>query len=294
MSYVITADRVADKILTLWASSLPEFIADMAPHRALILPEEGEWAGEPTFEAAHTIAQQGWAQGRTLLDPYRASLDNAIQHATKQTVETYQAAVTGSMVDVGSYLSGIPEYMIDTVASDVPRAGTQRSQLVHIGVSIGYAQYIMEPAIHARGAIVVCLAEILEAAGYRVAITAVRTTSTPTTTRPRKKLTRREVVPIKHHKDPVQRDQLLFALAHPAFLRRYCFVAHTLMKNLDRQGVTQNMSPAIVKHLGIDLHVPCMVNTDTTNWNNPSTLDQLLTTHLAAYGITLTTQLKRG
>ena len=163
--------------------------------------------GRATFDEAVQLARHGWPEG--------SARARALAFPPPPLVEPFIATthdVTGSFVDIGAYVDGIPECMIEFTPDKRP------ARFARIVVSATFAAGISPTEITRRGAAIAAIVDNLESQGIRCDVDAVMYIApaegsglfTVTTS-------------IKRAHDPLNLDTLTFALAHPAFLRRFGF-----------------------------------------------------------------------
>lgn len=167
--------------------------------------EVGSW------EHALELARKGWPEQLPgALELAESAVETADrQHMTDSFSEPVWD-VTGAQVDVGAFLAGTPECMIDYPLTQTSKVGRVVTLVVGVGVNCSVSgQSIIE-----RGRKVVALALALTRLGHAVEIWADDTQSAFST---QAKLFQRVLV--KGVDDEIDPAVLLFALAHPAFQR---------------------------------------------------------------------------
>ena len=183
---------------------------DMHRHASSVRPGRS-WAGTDTFEEAVTLARTGWPEG------FREIA--GVAERVKATIGTDgnlcgSPTEAGDEVDVGLYLSGEPECMVEFLLEPRPKP------VVKFVISTTFAAGVDTESIYNRGAAVVAAVDTLEGSGVRVEIELDETISCRTSSR----YTRR--VFIKRADEALDRDLLAFAVAHASFLRRLIFRLH--------------------------------------------------------------------
>lgn len=119
--------------------------------------------------------------------------------------------VNGADVDVARYLSGEPENMISYHMAEIPRSG----RVVSLAVNVGASSDISADDVVKRGKSVVALVYALENMGLRTELYA-DSQSKSLEGGPE---TGRVVVKVKDAADALDPAMVMFALAHPSFLR---------------------------------------------------------------------------
>lgn len=175
-----------------------------------------DWMQTDSFEQAVAIARDGWPEGRAMVEKFRTVISDRIQSSMGvQQICDWQLA--GSEVDVGRFVTGEPECMIEfhEVAADKP--STKFAKVVfNMSTSggVGFEQ------MQLKGAAVVALVDALEGQGVRVEVDLAMESQQGGTETGRGV---RMAVTVKTAEEPVEIDRLAFALAHPSTFRRLCF-----------------------------------------------------------------------
>lgn len=169
------------------------------------------WCGG-SWEDALRLAVDGWSV--PLLDTHVSVAALRERAGLGASVTTLEPAwdVTGSEVDIGAYLAGVPECMVDAV----PRQTSRRGRIVAFLVPAAYASRTPHRLITNRGIALATLCSAIIAAGHSVEIWSGF------------------VGLIDHHRihaaarvvsagEPLDLGRLIFAVAHPLMLRRLWF-----------------------------------------------------------------------
>jgi hypothetical protein len=169
------------------------------------------WAGG-SWEEALRLAVDGWPV--PLLDTHVSVAALRERAGLGAAVTTLEPAwdVTGSEVDIGAYLAGVPECMVDAV----PQRTSRRGRIVAFLVPACYSNKTPHTLIRNRGIALATLCSAIIAAGHSVEIwsgfvglidddrisAAARVVSAG---------------------EPLDLGRLIFAVAHPLMLRRLWF-----------------------------------------------------------------------
>ncbi|MFK0249316.1 hypothetical protein ACIQUM_31850 [Amycolatopsis azurea] len=190
----------------LATASAPDTIVNGSGRRT-----RGSWAGA-TWDEAIRLAVDGWTHAVpdvavTVAEPRGRASDDL---ATTTLAPVWD--VTGSEVDIGAFLSGVPECMVDAT----PQRISAKGRVVTFLIPAAYASSVPHDWIRNRGAALATLCSAIVRAGHSVEIwcgfavhlrnvryTAVARVLTPG--------------------EPLDLGRLLFAVAHPAMLRRLWF-----------------------------------------------------------------------
>jgi hypothetical protein len=169
-----------------------------------------EWAGG-SWEDALRLAVDGWS---VPLHETNASVSVLRERAgLGSSVTTLEPAwdVTGSEVDIGAYVAGVPECMVDAV----PRRTSKRGRIVSFLVPATYSNRTPHRMVRNRGIALATLCTAIIDAGHSVEIwsgfagmAGVR---------------HRAVAKVVSAGEPFDIGRLLFAVAHPLMLRRLWF-----------------------------------------------------------------------
>lgn len=171
------------------------------------------WAGgtlEPcSYEQAIEFARNGYPSGTATL---RQRLDTLPPSIRPNLRPTPIWGVSGSTVDMGRYLAGEPENMIDT-------ARTRRQSLVlRIAIERAVSSNVPPADIEATGASVLAVIERLRTAGIAAELWATFTIRAK-----RSEDIYQARVKIQDASRPIDLDVLAFWIMHPAALRRISF-----------------------------------------------------------------------
>lgn len=170
------------------------------------------WRGVERFEDAVELSKYGWKDGLTEAMPIAEQALDLVE-ADIETIEMNPLwDVTGGEVDVGRYVQGIPENMVEYELTPVSTAG----RVIALCASTVYSGSISTASVMKRGAAITALALALERTGHETELWADMTTQ-----RGGYSLTSRVLV--KGVNDVVDPERIAFAYAHPSFLRQLLF-----------------------------------------------------------------------
>ncbi|MFI7672520.1 hypothetical protein [Actinophytocola sp. NPDC049390] len=187
-----------------------------AVQRPETIPGEGRhahdvWAGG-SWEEALRLAVDGWSVPlRDTEVTVGALRERAGLGASVTTLEPAWD-VTGSEVDIGAYVAGVPECMVDAV----PRQTSRRGRIVAFLVPACYSNRTPHSLIRNRGIALATLCSAIIAAGHSVEIWSGfvgliddhRANA---------------VARVVSAGEPLDLGRLIFAVAHPLMLRRLWF-----------------------------------------------------------------------
>lgn len=171
-----------------------------------------DWSGHVNGTEAVALARTGWtdreAKALQIAESAVQLMDR--NQETLQPVMRYDVA--GGVVDVGRYLSGEPECMIDYPLQPVSTSG----KVVTLVASVSYSGSVKADTIIRRGEVITALALALSQMGHNSELWAdISSNNGSVTTRFR--------VLVKGAGDAIDPARILFAFAHPAMLRKLGF-----------------------------------------------------------------------
>lgn len=175
---------------------------------------DGDWPGA-TWEEALQLAEDGWA---TVLPEVEAEVAELRERAGDQVLTTTLVPVwdvAGGEVDIGAYLSGEPECMVDAV----PQLISARGRVVTFLVPAGYVNTTPHSAVHNRGVALAALCSSIIATGHSVEIWSGFCAYFDDTER------FASVARVVSAAEPLDIGRLMFVMAHPAMLRRLWLAA---------------------------------------------------------------------
>lgn len=175
---------------------------------------DGFWALGASFSDALELARKGWTdQLETALEVAETAIEMAEKENMVDSFSQPVWDVTGAMVDVGAYLSGTPECMVDYPLSTTSKVG----RVITLVASCSFSAAVSADTIQRRGQLVVALAIALTRLGHGVELWVNNHTG-------HSKSGECEFnVKVKGVDDEIDPAQIMFAYAHPAMLRRLVF-----------------------------------------------------------------------
>ena len=191
-------------------------LADMAAAHPRREYSDPEWSGCATLSEATDLAFSGWSEPRSDVLAIAGDILAQVKQSVRPMYQPYHD-VSGAFVDVGAYLQGVPECMVDFVPEDT----SLHSKVVTILYSCSVTAENSADSIRRRGAVIGALVEILAQLQHSTIIYAER--STADEVKQRAILSQR--IMVKDAGDRMDIDAFMFAIAHPAMLRHLCFCA---------------------------------------------------------------------
>lgn len=200
--------------VTFW--SLDEFadaVQGYGPHNGGLGREK---SGNVDFTDALTMARKGWADE---LNSALQVAESAVEMAEKeQMMDAFNQPVwdvTGAQVDVGAYLAGTPECMIDYPLTETSKVG----RVITLCGSISYSGSVSGSTIERRGRTMVALALALSKLGHNTELWADLSGGYGASSQWRIRIL------VKGANDELDPARIMFAFAHPAMLRQLGFSA---------------------------------------------------------------------
>jgi probable phage protein len=179
---------------------------------ASLRTDEERWSGTRTMDEAIELARYGWEEGRQRLRQAvgRIALDQLV--GRRPIVES-RLDFAGDEVDIGAYLHGEPEHMVDYQV----RQDTHGKQaMMYVNASV--ASRVSSERIMQRGGALYAAIEALRTEGYSLGLTMVDSTKNN-----RFSHYTEYQIPVVQPGEYLDIDTAAFCLAHPAFLRRGVF-----------------------------------------------------------------------
>jgi hypothetical protein len=184
-----------------------------------------EWAGCSHAEALRRARSEGYAEVLPEVEQLVGAIDQQITTERFQTTFQTTFDVTGSEVDLGRFLSGEPECMVESLPIRIARRG----RAVRIVLPVNYSATVEPDQVRRRGAAVMALCDVLARAQHPLEVWAAVCNTAPGGAR------YACVVKVQDADQPLDAGRLLFALAHPAMLRQLGFAVEEHEKATTRK-----------------------------------------------------------
>ncbi len=176
--------------------------------------EATEWAGTASLPEAVNLAVDGWHDVRPEVQRLFDSLESQLSLALDEQY-AIRYDYSGDSVDMGRYVSGDPECMMDYVTEPQARMG----KVVRLHVAGIASSYVSAEQIRARGVAVCALVDVLHKMGVGIELWTEQCYQHPF------KDSKAYSMLVKLHDsaDMLDIDDIMFAIAHPSMLRRIGF-----------------------------------------------------------------------
>jgi hypothetical protein len=133
-------------------------------HRSWDTGTMGGFFGSRSFEEAKRLLTFGWDEGASRVLELRASLDRMVQAASTAKASAMGWSHAGEWLHVGRAISGRPDCF-----SRVVDAGADTcDRVVTVAMNASCSYSTNKEAVFIRGAVALCLVDILETLGHRV------------------------------------------------------------------------------------------------------------------------------
>lgn len=182
---------------------------------------DNEWSGTKSLPEAVHLAVDGWHDVRPEVQKMFDSLESQLALALDEQY-AIRYDYSGDSVDMGRYVSGDPECMMDYVTEPQARMG----KVVRIMVAGVASAYVTPEQIRARGVAVCALVDVLHKMGVGIELwTEQCYLRQDGGYGKRKPSTKRYSMLVKLHDsaDMMDIDDIMYAIAHPSMLRRIGF-----------------------------------------------------------------------
>jgi hypothetical protein len=191
-----------------------------------------EWNGTDSLPAALRLARNGWADGADAIRKMLRPMSRAVAERTFHRVPNFAATRPGAL-HMGRYVIGHPKPFLTAyeVEETTPRRG---GKVVHIVMNGTASAFVERSIMERRGAAVAALVDTLERAGKRVELDLVLCARPARVGGGSRQM--QTWVRIKNAGDPVNLENLAFAIAHSSTLRRLGFAVWEGQPLAERQA----------------------------------------------------------
>lgn len=200
------------------------------------------------------LAHGGWADARPDVDKVLSSLTDRLDHKYGDRYNTVMD-VTGGFVDVGTYMSGVPECMVQFVQEPDVSVG----RVVRIMNSSGFLSGVDGTAVLRRGVAIIALVEVLHKMGFGVELW---NDSSIDGKKDDGYSSYATVVKLHDSAEPMDINKIIFAVAHPAYHRRLVFSAREMSTKHKGMGAGNGYGSTVnslyEKHADFDVKIPAL------------------------------------
>jgi hypothetical protein len=222
-------------------NSLDEFLDDMrlpahpnAPDNYSNRTNMPDWFGSESYEHALQMAEKGWPEGLARMEKIKGSVKQINPVMSERFNCRFVEA--GDDVEVGRFLSGEPENMLEYELVQVPASG----RVVKLVVNVEQSSGISADAVFLRGAAACILADMIEESGLRTEIEIIAGGNQSGNSSPNAPGSAFSVT-VKKADQHLEPDRMAFILASASVFRRFMFrAAEQLEPNQFKKHVGMN------------------------------------------------------
>lgn len=185
-----------------------------------------KWAGSENLVEACNLASNGWSEIRPEVDAILVQLEDRLAEKFS-TMYVTEYATSGAGVDMGRFVTGEPECMVEFM----PQSQASMGRVVKIIVAGTASSGIDAEDIKRRGIAVLALVDTIHKMGVGIELW------WESSIKGYKKGSHSTVVKLHDSNEPLDIDSVMFSLAHPSMLRRLTFSVQELSQESDDQGV---------------------------------------------------------
>lgn len=174
-----------------------------------------EFSLTASLQDACELATKGWSDVRPQVDKLFGELESSISNTLDEQFNI-RFDYSGDSVDMGRYMSGDPECMIDYVSEPQARMG----RVIKVMVNVANSARITTKQILDRGVVVVALLDVLNKLGVGVELWTEMAIADGGVDSGKRFS---QLVKIHDSSEMLDVDSTMFAIAHPSMLRRIGF-----------------------------------------------------------------------
>ena len=235
------------RLLTHRYASLGEFIADQeADQQYSDRHLTKSWAGVTSMAEACAVARKGLpAEGVKVLSGAGALTASAVKQALSDTVRSFND-VSGAYVDMGRFMDGTPECMVEHMFELAPVV----NPVVSIVSNVTASCLVNADDMRQRGRVVVALIKAVETVGRATELWVDMTAQS----RKDKGGHFRIAVRVKEASQPLDMGAIMYAFTHPSMMRALCHNAmHSIPEERQREfGVGGGYATLEYKSVGVE------------------------------------------
>jgi len=174
-----------------------------------------EFSLTESLQDACELATKGWSDVRPQVDKLFGELESSIAMVLDESY-SIRFDYSGDSVDMGRYMSGDPECMMDYVTEPQARMG----RVIKVMVNVANSARITPKQIMDRGVVVVALLDVLNKLGVGVELWTEMAIADGGVDSGKRFS---QLVKIHDSSEMLDVDSTMFAIAHPSMLRRIGF-----------------------------------------------------------------------
>lgn len=201
---------------------------DMGRQSITLYPDGRGWTLGVSYAQAESMAPNGWQEVRGEVTPLLDRIVSDIKRETRPTFKRRYGVSGGTKVNVGRLVTGEPKCVVTRKRME----DESPNRIVTILVNTTFASGVKDEQIKRRGVAIAGLVEALTVAQFGVEIWAETTVQKSSLFGGSSDDKWTSLVCIKSLGEHLDLDRLMYAVAHPAYLRRTVF---SLMEHEDRQ-----------------------------------------------------------
>ena len=210
--------------------------------------------GTVSPDAAHKLVDRGWSDGTARVMQMRAELDGIVQAASVAKARTQGWSQSGEWLHIGRAIQGRPDCFARSFDSHDDVAG----RVITVVQNASCSSAVQEATIFKRGAITLCLVDVLETLGHRVELLYGACAERSDALGAYDEWHAVAKTPGEH----LDVDRLSFFFCHRSGLRRYGFAAY---EHLGRVG---NGYPKPMQ-MTINANPGCIMIPEVGAWTEP-------------------------
>ena len=222
--------------------------------------------GTSSLDEAVNMARQGWDAVRPTVDKMLTEISDSFGERFAKVNRT-TVGMTGGAVHMGRFLAGRPDHMVGFRRMPSTRHG----KVVRIVVDYGANSRVTAEQMQKRGCTLTVLVDALATLGLSVELWG------ETTVTVNNDLSHTTLVKLHDSREPMDINDMMFALAHPSMLRRLTFsVRERAVGKTKIRGAGYGRSAPITKAVELESDVVCnrlehggtdkMMESDPVGW----------------------------
>jgi hypothetical protein len=180
-------------------------------------PSNDSWAGGSHEEAIDRATGRGYDEALPEAEDIMGRVEALVAADVLATTFQSRWDVSGAEVDLGRFVAGEPECMIESEPIKIARSG----RAVRIAIPTCYSSFVPEELVRRRGAAVMALCDILARAQHPIEVWAGSCFDAQNDEGQHKRTA--DLVLVQHANQAFDRAKVMYAIAHPTMLRQLEF-----------------------------------------------------------------------